>query len=92
MVFQLNGDDLKSRSEFWSLMWVILAIGIGVSYCVTALAATNVEHRISATYRQQYFESLLFQKTSYFDQDDNAIGQLTARVSTLNKSPQFPRH
>jgi ABC-type multidrug transport system fused ATPase/permease subunit len=63
-------------------MWAILAAFVGLSYFTTTIASTNCEHSISATYRQQYFESLLFQKISYFDREDNATGQLTARVSS----------
>ncbi|KAK3310165.1 P-loop containing nucleoside triphosphate hydrolase protein [Chaetomium strumarium] len=67
---------------FWAKMWTALAAGIGASYCLTAFVATNLEAHIAATYRQEYFESLLFQPTSYFDKDDNATGQLTARLSS----------
>jgi ABC-type multidrug transport system fused ATPase/permease subunit len=70
------------QATFWSKMWVVLAAGIGVSYFLTAFVATNLEGYIAAAYRQEYFESILFQPTSYFDKDDNATGQLTARLSS----------
>ena len=66
---------------FWSKMWAILAGGVGASYFLTMAVSTNIEHYISATYRQEYFENILFQKTSYFDKEDNAVGQLTARLA-----------
>jgi len=62
-------------------MWLVLAIGIGLSYFLMGFVATHLAHYISSTYRQQYFESILFQKTSYFDHDDNAQGTLTSRVA-----------
>lgn len=81
-VFQEFGQDFIDDSVFWSKMWAILAAGVGVSYFTTAIAATNCEHSISATYRQQYFESLLYQNIPYFDREDNATGQLTARLQS----------
>jgi len=34
-----------------------------------------------AKYQQQYFDAMLFQKTSYFDQEDHSHGTLTSRLS-----------
>jgi ABC-type multidrug transport system fused ATPase/permease subunit len=70
------------QATFWSKMWTVLAAGVGASYFLTAFVATNLEGYIAAAYRQEYFESILFQPTSYFDKDDNATGQLTARLSS----------
>ncbi|OTB02343.1 hypothetical protein M426DRAFT_322771 [Hypoxylon sp. CI-4A] len=76
-------DDLskfQSEANFWSLMWVMLAIGTGLSYFVLGFFASNLAHYISAVYRQQYFENILHQKTSFFDEEQNSTGSLTARV------------
>ncbi|KAK4236760.1 P-loop containing nucleoside triphosphate hydrolase protein [Achaetomium macrosporum] len=82
-VFQEQSEAaLLDGATFWAKMWAVLAAGIGASYCLTAFVSTNLEAYIAAIYRQEYFESLLFQPTSYFDKDDNATGQLTARLSS----------
>ncbi|KAB5580148.1 P-loop containing nucleoside triphosphate hydrolase protein [Coniochaeta sp. 2T2.1] len=81
-VFALQGQAFIDAGEFWSQWWAVLAAGVGASYFTTTLAATFCEHTVAATYRQQNFESLLFQKTSFFDQDENSTGQLTARLSS----------
>ncbi|KAK4162105.1 putative ABC multidrug transporter [Cladorrhinum sp. PSN259] len=82
-VFQLpTGQELMKEVTFWSKMWAVLAVGVGLSYFITTFVSTSVEGYISAAYKQEYFESLLYQPTSFFDQDDNATGQLTARVSS----------
>jgi ABC-type multidrug transport system fused ATPase/permease subunit len=73
---------LMERATFWSKMWTALAAGVGASYFLTAFVSTNLEGYISATYRKEYFESIIAQPTSYFDKDDNATGQLTARLSS----------
>ncbi|KAK4129514.1 P-loop containing nucleoside triphosphate hydrolase protein [Parathielavia appendiculata] len=78
-VFQVPDLD---EAAFWSTMWTALAAGIGFSYFLTAFVSTNLEGYIAAVYRQEYFESIMFQPTSYFDKDDNATGQLTSRLSS----------
>ncbi|KAI1498378.1 P-loop containing nucleoside triphosphate hydrolase protein [Biscogniauxia marginata] len=80
--FADNPETFTREANFWSLMWTVLAIGIGISYFVITLAATHVAHHISAHYRQRYFEDILYQKTSYFDEQENSTGTLTARVGS----------
>ncbi|KAK2019979.1 P-loop containing nucleoside triphosphate hydrolase protein [Colletotrichum eremochloae] len=74
-------DKIRSDSNFWSTIWAALAVGIGISYFFMGLAATYLAHFVCATYRQQYFDAILFQKTSFFDEEENAQGSLTARVA-----------
>ncbi|RYP20552.1 hypothetical protein DL767_009420 [Monosporascus sp. MG133] len=72
--------EFAERSNFWSLMWFVLAITIGVSYFGLGFVSTHLAHYISSKYRQQYFEGILYQKTSFFDEEENSTGTLTARV------------
>ena len=82
-VFQEQTPEaLMDGAIFWSKMWAILAACVGFSYFLTAFVSTNLEGYIASAYRQEYFESILFQPTSYFDKDDNATGQLAARLSS----------
>ncbi|KAI0873469.1 multidrug resistance protein [Hypoxylon argillaceum] len=82
LVFQDAGDLSKfiPEANFWSLIWVILGIGIGVGYFVLTFVATTLAYHVSSTYRQQYFEGILYQKTSFYDDENNSTGTLTARV------------
>ena len=61
-------------------MWTVLAIVCGFADFVMGFVATHLAYYISSTYRQQYFEGLLHQKTLFFDQEENSTGTLTARV------------
>lgn len=83
-IFTLLGPESRetfiSDSQFWSLMWTVLAIVCGFAYFVMGFVATHLAYYISSTYRQQYFEGLLHQKTLFFDQEENSTGTLTARV------------
>ncbi|KAK0617933.1 P-loop containing nucleoside triphosphate hydrolase protein [Bombardia bombarda] len=80
-VFQLQGQALMDSATFWSKMWAALAAAVAVSYFTAILMSASVEYHTAATYRHEYFESILYQKTAYFDKEDNATGQLTARLS-----------
>ncbi|KAK9425140.1 putative Leptomycin B resistance protein pmd1 [Seiridium unicorne] len=82
VIFQYDPQSAEFTQEanFWSLMWFVLAICIGFSYFVVGFVATHLAHYISATYRKQYFEGLLYQKTAFFDEEENSMGTLTARV------------
>ncbi|KAK0745952.1 P-loop containing nucleoside triphosphate hydrolase protein [Schizothecium vesticola] len=82
VVFQESGESLIDGATFWAKMWAILAAVVGFGYFLTTYAGTTAEGHIAAAYRQEYFESTLFQKTAYFDMEDNSTGQLTARLSS----------
>ena len=83
VVFQYVGDPDKLQSEgnFWSLMWVVLAIGVGFSYFFCFLFSTRLSSVIRDKYQKMYFEAILYQKTSFFDDEDHSQGTMTARAS-----------
>jgi len=80
IVFQETGVLFVDHSRFWSLMWFILGISVGVCYFTLQFSATQVEHRVGAIYRQEYFESILGQRIAYFDEEDHATGTLTSQA------------
>ncbi|KAM5363133.1 hypothetical protein ACJZ2D_012183 [Fusarium nematophilum] len=73
-------DKMRSEANFWSLMWVVLAIGVGVSYFAVVYIATQMSTIIRAKYQQQYFDAVMFQKTSFFDEEDHSHGTMTSRI------------
>jgi ATP-binding cassette subfamily B (MDR/TAP) protein 1 len=83
-----TGEKFRHDSQFWSLMWFVLAIGTGFCYFMLGASSTQVEHRVGAIYRQQYFESILSQRIGYFDQDEHSTGTLTSRALGDPKSFQ----
>ncbi|KAK5663365.1 hypothetical protein OQA88_3793 [Cercophora sp. LCS_1] len=80
--FTQSMEDLVSGATFWAKMWAILAAAVGASYFTTTFASASAEAGINAAYKQEYFESLLYQKTAFFDLDDNSTGQLSSRLSS----------
>ncbi|KAL5092065.1 ABC transporter bea3 [Trichoderma cf. simile WF8] len=81
VVFQFTGQELLHESRFWSLMWLVLAIGVGCAYFGTLFSSTRMASIIRAKYQQQYFEAILYQKTSFFDDEDHSHGTMTARAA-----------
>lgn len=74
------GDGFLTKAAFWSLMWFVLAICVGVAQFGMGFTAVSLQHYICAVYRQQYFKALIRQHITFFDREDNSIGTLTARV------------
>ncbi|WYZ43676.1 hypothetical protein EsH8_VII_000112 [Colletotrichum jinshuiense] len=72
---------IRSDGQFWSLMWVVLAVGVGIGYFFQGAIAVHIQHNISAIYKKEYFQSILYQKTAFFDEDENSQGTLVARVA-----------
>ncbi|PGG96832.1 hypothetical protein AJ79_09438 [Helicocarpus griseus UAMH5409] len=82
VVFQLTGPRLIDRSEFWSLVFFILALAAGICYFVLGFASTRLSSHICGTYRQQYFEHILAKPIPFYDKEENSAGSLAARLST----------
>ncbi|KAJ4002646.1 hypothetical protein NW752_002532 [Fusarium irregulare] len=85
-VFLFQGDELKSESEFWGLMWLALAGGVALSYFCEGWIGLRTQYYISAVYKSQYLGDMLYQKMLFFDQEENSHGTLSSRVSGDAKS------
>ena len=82
VIFQYTGARLVSSGNFWSLMFFILALGVGLCYGCIGFASNSLSVHVSTTYRQSYFESILHKPISWFDDQERSSGTLTARLST----------
>lgn len=58
-VFTLPPDSFLGRAAFWSLMWFVLALAIGLFYLLSGIVTVSLEHFICAVYREQYFSALI---------------------------------
>ncbi|KAF2229603.1 lipid A export ATP-binding/permease protein msbA [Viridothelium virens] len=80
-VFQFTGSKLIERGNFWSLMFFVLALFVGLAYGVIGFCTNAVSTHLSSHYRQEYFESIIRKPISFFDKEGNSSGTLTGRVS-----------
>ena len=76
-----NVSKVRSESEFWGIMWIVLAASVGFGYLGTFYFSTRTASVIRAKYQEQYFSSIIYQKTSFFDDEDHSQGTMTARAS-----------
>lgn len=78
-------DDIQGRahaSVTWSLAFVYLSIGVGVSYFTMAWCSNSLSVQVANTYRQQYFEGVVDKPIKFFDEEDNSTGTLVSRLSS----------
>ena len=78
--FEYNGQVLKERGSFWSLMFFVLAIGTFIGYGALGSLFTWFGAVFMHTYRTEYFDAMLQQDNTFFD--SQSAGALTARLST----------
>ena len=74
-------DQTTHDGNFYSLMFFVMAVGVGLSYFGVGIVAAIVEHNVCAAYRQEYFASIVQQGVSFFDNENNSSGTLTNRVA-----------
>ena len=78
--WQDNHQKLMNEVDFMGIMWTVFAASAGLAYFITFVSTGHVSSFIRAQYQAQYFESLIFQRPTYFDEDGHSHGTLIARV------------
>ncbi|EDN97072.1 hypothetical protein SS1G_02000 [Sclerotinia sclerotiorum 1980 UF-70] len=81
-LFNLWGQLLQAQTNYWCFMFTLLAIGVGISYYALGWSSNTVSFNITATYRQEYFQNVLSKPVSYYDEEENSVGSLTARMAS----------
>ncbi|QSZ33883.1 hypothetical protein DSL72_005457 [Monilinia vaccinii-corymbosi] len=81
-LFGLWGQILQDQTNYWCFMFTLLAIGVGMSYYALGWSSNTVSSNITATYRQEYFQNVLSKPVSYYDEEENSVGSLTARMAS----------
>ncbi|KAL2213572.1 P-loop containing nucleoside triphosphate hydrolase protein [Sarocladium strictum] len=80
--YSFEPRKLLDEGEFWGLMYMVLAIGIGISYFGTFFFSNRLAAAVRAKYQKQYFDAILYQKTSFFDDEDHSQGTMTSRAAS----------
>ncbi|PGH27600.1 hypothetical protein AJ80_00613 [Polytolypa hystricis UAMH7299] len=86
--FQLEGQRLMERAEFWALMFFILALGTAVFYLFLGWSSMSLSTHMCATYREQYFQAILAKPVAFYERDGNSGGSLTSRLSNDTRQLQ----
>ncbi|KAM0454494.1 hypothetical protein ACHAPV_008365 [Trichoderma viride] len=81
-VSKYTGSKLRAESEFWSGMFGVLAAGAGISYFGSLSTSLRNGLIIRSKYQKEYFESTLWQRMTFFDQEEHSQGAIVARVAS----------
>ncbi|KAF1968688.1 P-loop containing nucleoside triphosphate hydrolase protein [Bimuria novae-zelandiae CBS 107.79] len=76
------GDYLQKSTNFLCLMLVVVALGVGSCYFVLGWVFNMVSTRTKSLYRKEYFYNMITKSIAFFDEEENSVGTLTARLAT----------
>ena len=79
--FELPGSEANDHGNFYSLMFLVVAIGNLVVYCVIGWFSNVVVQHVSRGYRLELFQLILRQDMNFFNREQNASGALAANLS-----------
>ncbi|KAL9612736.1 MAG: hypothetical protein Q9167_002675 [Letrouitia subvulpina] len=73
---------LRHDANFWSLMFLMLAIVQFIAFCAQGIAFAFCSERLIRRARDQAFRTMLRQDIAFFDKEENSAGALTSFLST----------
>ncbi|EKG16166.1 Putative ABC transporter protein [Macrophomina phaseolina MS6] len=77
---------LRSEANFWSLMYLMLALTQLISFTGQGLCFAICSEKLIHRVRDTAFRTMLRQDISFFDQEENSAGALTSFLSTETTS------
>ncbi|EEY16463.1 multidrug resistance protein [Verticillium alfalfae VaMs.102] len=77
-----NRDQIKSDSDFWSLMYLMLALVQLLAFATQGILFAKCSERLVHRVRDRAFRTMLRQDVAFFDKDENTAGALTSFLST----------
>ncbi|TGJ81130.1 hypothetical protein E0Z10_g7637 [Xylaria hypoxylon] len=80
--FAYWGEVLREITNFWCLMFVVLASASALGYFCLGFASTRVAFQITTAYRLEYFKNIVSKTVAWFDGDGRSVGTLTGIVAT----------
>ena len=73
---------LRSRADFWSLMYLMLAFTQILAFSIQGIAFAYCSERLIHRARDKAFRVMLRQDIAFFDREENSAGSLTSFLST----------
>ncbi|KAK0663702.1 ABC transporter fmpD [Lasiodiplodia hormozganensis] len=74
--------ELRSEANFWSLMYLMLALTQLISFTAQGLCFAVCSEKLIHRVRDTAFRTMLRQDIAFFDKDENSAGALTSFLST----------
>eukprot|EP01135_Chromosphaera_perkinsii_P004635 Nk52_evm28s292 gene=Nk52_evmTU28s292 len=84
MVNVLNkpADEVESDSVFWSMMFLVIAVGASICYFVQVYFLTLAGAKLTSRLREMTFDTMIKMDISWFDMPENSSGALTAKLAS----------
>ncbi|KAF2014111.1 P-loop containing nucleoside triphosphate hydrolase protein [Aaosphaeria arxii CBS 175.79] len=79
--FQLPPGESVDQGDFYALMFFVVALGNLAVYAIIGWASNVVAQHVSRHYRLEILELILKQDMVFFDEEENAAGALSSRLS-----------
>ncbi|EEQ35850.1 multidrug resistance protein [Microsporum canis CBS 113480] len=73
-VFQLTGRKLVERTNFWALMFFVLALAVAFFYFILGWMSMSISTVCPI--------NMIRKPIAFFDKDENSAGSLTSRISS----------
>ena len=80
-VFYKTGDELRRESDFWALMFLIIAIISFFSNFGQVAAFTTSGEKLTRKLREMTFVAFLRQEIGYFDRPEHSSGVLASKLA-----------
>ncbi|KAI0537319.1 ABC transporter [Xylaria digitata] len=77
-----NKSQVKRDSDFWSLMYLVLALVILIAQIAQGVAFAKCSELLIHRVRDRAFRTMLRQDVAFFDKEENTSGALTSFLST----------
>lgn len=81
-VFTYEEPRRTDRGNFFSLMFLVVALGNLVAYGMIGWSTNTIVQEMTRRYRRELFNSVLKQDMQFFDRPENTAGALTSRLSS----------
>ncbi|KOS45616.1 hypothetical protein ACN38_g3465 [Penicillium nordicum] len=81
-VFQFTGSAMRTKGNFFALMFFVLGLGSFVVYFIIGWASNIIAQTMNHKYRKQVVNDMMKQDMQFFDRTENTTGALTSRADS----------
>ncbi|KXG51792.1 ABC transporter, integral membrane type 1 [Penicillium griseofulvum] len=81
-VFHFTGAAMRTKGNFFALMFLVLGLGSFVVYFVIGWTSNIVAQTMNYKYRKQVVNDMMKQDLQFFDRTENTTGALTSRADS----------
>ncbi|KAF7548406.1 hypothetical protein G7Z17_g7084 [Cylindrodendrum hubeiense] len=85
-VFNMTGQAMRDRGNFFASMFIVMAAGALISYFFLGYASNTIAQHLNHKYRKQSLKDMIRQDLQFFDRTENNTGALASRIDSNPQS------